>query len=251
MMLLGTIQYKEKSAGYWDQPLKISDHIENKKPITEAEWGNYLAGLIEGNGSISEEKIEIRLDELDVSLAYYIKKRIGYGKVIKKSNGVIYELKHLEGLKKVLELIKGKLILGDWEKKSNILNNHWLAGFGDTNGRFKILIEETKGQLGQKKESIKLEWEIKQKEKEYLEEIKKAIGGEIKKNEEGYIYKVTTWKRVKKIIDYFDKYSLNSSKYVSYFKWRKVYRIIYRKEHLTEKGWKKIERINKNNNPRD
>jgi hypothetical protein len=125
MMLLGTIQYKEKSAGYGDKPLKISDHIENKKPISETELGNYLAGLIEGHGSISEEKIEIRLHELDVSLAYYIKKRIGYGKVIKKSNAVIYELKHLEGLKKVLELINGKLRLGNsGDKKSNILNNH-------------------------------------------------------------------------------------------------------------------------------
>jgi hypothetical protein len=43
-----------------------------------------------------------------------------------------------------------------------------------------------------------------------------------------------------KVIDYFDKYQLNSSKYIRYLKWRKCYRLYLEKQHLNSVGIQKI-----------
>ena len=48
-----------------------------------------------------------------------------------------------------------------------------------------------------------------------------------------------------KIIEYFDKFNLNSIKNLAFFKWIKAYRIVQRKEHLTEKGLSKIKFLGK------
>ena len=53
----------------------ISNHIpKHKKPVSDDEFGFYLAGLIEGDGYINKKVISINIvfHELDVSLAYYI-----------------------------------------------------------------------------------------------------------------------------------------------------------------------------------
>lgn len=58
-----------------------------------------------------------------------------------------------------------------------------------------------------------------------------------------YYYGSTSFAPAAKVIEYFDKYHLLSSKYVNFFKWRKAYRIIQRKEHLTKKGIGKITKL--------
>lgn len=65
---------------------------KHKKPETEEEFCYYLAGLIEGDGYIGERRIEIAFHIDDISPAYYIKKRVGYGSVIflKDQNSVRY-----------------------------------------------------------------------------------------------------------------------------------------------------------------
>lgn len=167
----------------------ISDHlIKHKKPSfgsfdsNNVDFGYYLSGLIEGNGLFENHKLEIKFSsygpygpygaygaygEKDISLAYYIKKEIGYGKVIKETQnrpsnggetyGVKYVLVHSEGLKKVLNLLNGKLININTinqlltHKYNTIFNinilppanfditsNYWLTGFIDAKGYFFI-----------------------------------------------------------------------------------------------------------------
>ena len=48
------------------------------------------------------------------------------------------------------------------------------------------------------------------------------------------------------VFNYFDKFQLNSSKLIRYLKWRQAYRIVQRKEHLTEKGLNKIRKLQGN-----
>jgi hypothetical protein len=91
----------------------ISDHLaKHAKPISDEEFGYYLAGLIEADGYISDQLLEIALDEKDASLAYYIKARLGFGSVykLKGKHYVRYLLRHSQGLKTVLLLINGKLL---------------------------------------------------------------------------------------------------------------------------------------------
>ena len=86
----------------------ISDHLKkHNKPKNDIEFGYYLAGLIEGDGYLGECRIEIAFHMDDISSAYYIKKRIGYGSVLflKGKNSVRYVLRHSAGLEKTLKLI--------------------------------------------------------------------------------------------------------------------------------------------------
>ena len=63
-------------------------------------------------------------------------------------------------------------------------------------------------------------------------------------NDGMYSYSSTNFKIAKNVADYFDKYHLlNTSKRLNYIKWRKVYRMVQRKEHLTTKGINKIIKI--------
>lgn len=146
--------------------LFISDHLKkHKKPETEEEFGYYLAGLIEGDGYIGKRRIEIAFHIDDISSAYYIKKRIGYGSVLflRGKNSVRYVLRKSAGLERVFSLINGKL-LGQpkldqliYHKYNelfgkpilpranfDLLTNHWLAGFADADGSFGIFINKVK-----------------------------------------------------------------------------------------------------------
>lgn len=101
---------------------------------------------------------------LDAHLAYYIKKRIGFGRVktVKDKKVIVLVIAGREGLDKVINLINGKIKTENIYNKitNNILNhekyevrkkinlklnldnnllNHWLAGFSDASTpTFKI-----------------------------------------------------------------------------------------------------------------
>ena len=91
----------------------ISDHVpKHLKPVNDESFGHYLAGLIEGSGQFnSTQQLVIEFNFLDASLAYYIKKRLGYGKVTKLRNkkAINLTITHREGLTKLLNLINGKI----------------------------------------------------------------------------------------------------------------------------------------------
>lgn len=88
----------------------ISDHMNiHKKPITDIDFSYYLAGLIDADGDISiNHYIEIIFHKNDASLAYYIKKRIGYGTVKEINNNLKYNA-NLKGTIKIITLIYDKL----------------------------------------------------------------------------------------------------------------------------------------------
>lgn len=89
---------------------KLTEHVpKHRKPEQETEFGHYLAGIIDGRGEISEEAITIGLEVKDIQLAYYIKKRIGYGRVKKEEEGVKIKITGKEGIKKVIKTINGKI----------------------------------------------------------------------------------------------------------------------------------------------
>lgn len=149
----------------------ISEHIPIKiKPLNDESLGYYLAGLIEGDGHFNKlGNLIICYDLKDISAAYYIKNRLGYGKVskIKNKNAVTYTVSNSDGILHILNLINNKLktkekydqiinnILNSKMKLAikfykiynsfnigniNDFNNYWLAGFIDANGSFQIKI---------------------------------------------------------------------------------------------------------------
>jgi hypothetical protein len=243
--------------------IPISDHLPiHKKPISDKDFGYYLAGLIDGDGSFVLKQLVIVFHELDSSLAYYIKSKLGFGNVykIKNKKAVKLVIAHKNGLVKILQLINGKLRteskLQQIEKNilpflhnsfidkieldlSKDLNNYWLVGFTDADGSFQIKIIKRKRR---EKEEIRLNYQVDQNNKYSLELIQNLFGGFIgyRSKIDCYYYGSISFSSAQKVIKYFSEYHLLSSKYVNYIKWRKAYLIIQKKEHLTEEGVKKI-----------
>jgi hypothetical protein len=255
---------------------KISDHMKkHDKPLGEREFAYYLAGLIEGDGSFGDQRLEILFFEKDISLAYYIKKRIGYGSVkfIKDKRAVKYVLIHIVGLKYVLDLVNGKFLTNckinqllkyDYGTKFameifppanfSLMTNHYLAGFTDSVGYFGISTKTAFHPLGyaaKDKSSqlviVRLRFVLGQKDATILQKIKYEFGGYLYhyKYTDNYLLELSSFSENLKVIEYFDKFNLNSIKYLAFFKWRKAYRIVQRKEHLIEKGLSKIKLLGK------
>lgn len=96
------------------------------KPVNDIEFGHYLAGLIDGDGHFSsKQELVIVFNSLDASLAYYIKKQIGFGSIkkVKDKNAFILTITAIVGMEKVINLINGKIRT---ENKLNEINNNIL-----------------------------------------------------------------------------------------------------------------------------
>lgn len=218
----------------------ISDHLnKHLRPKSDEEFGYYLAGLIEGDGYFGDHKFEIAFNKEDTFLAYFIKKQIGYGSVLKlkNRNSVRYVLRHSEGLKRVINLVNGKFLTNSkidqllkhkYNIKFNITilpptnfnlnSNHWLTGFTDAEGSFVIHLAKSKTQKSIL--SLRLEFTIKQRNDKILKLIKKFLGGNLYflNSEEIFYYNSSNFKTAKNVVDYFDIFQLNSSKLIKYLK---------------------------------
>lgn len=241
---------------------KISEHVPKpKKNLHDDELGYFLAGLIEGDGWFGEKELHIIFAESDTSLAYYIKKRIGYGNIykIKDKKAVRYICKNKIGLSFILSLINGKfvsnykydqLIKHNYSEDFSIkilpplytlsLDNYWLAGFTQAHGCFYISIVKSKTlKTGY---SVRLEYSLKHNDNLPLNLLYNHLKMGNISQYSSYIwcYKSTGFKTAASLINYFDKYNIFTGKYVSYIKFRKVYIMITEGKHLEDKGIKKI-----------
>jgi LAGLIDADG endonuclease/Cytochrome C and Quinol oxidase polypeptide I len=246
---------------------KVPLHVPQiHKPLNDEDFGHYLAGLIDGDGNIGLRNIVIAFNINDISLAYYIKRRLEYGNIvkIKGKNAVVLNITKAEGRLKVLNLINGKLRtinkLNQIKKISptnkvkfdNInfklaepllgLDNYWLSGFSDADASFQIKIIKRENKI---MEEIRLNFQIDQKNNDLLLLIKNYLGGNIgyRASQDTYYYGSTSFGSAKNVINYFDKYHLLSSKYLNYLKWRKAYILIQNGEHITFEGVNKIKNL--------
>uniref|UniRef100_UPI00237BB92F LAGLIDADG endonuclease domain-containing protein n=1 Tax=Schizosaccharomyces osmophilus TaxID=2545709 RepID=UPI00237BB92F len=252
---------------------KISEHSKNHfKPINDSQFGYYLAGLIDGSGNFTNNSLIITLNLLDIQLAYYLRKRLGYGIVVenKDKNIVTLKINDKEAINKVLLLINKKLrsilkynqitklylltndlsnilplefkSLKNIEEISkfqlnttNDFDNHWLAGFTDADGHFRIKLVNVKTS---KRKQVRFYYRVYQKNVDLLDQIKLHFGGTqgFLKPINLYSYSSSSFIVARKFINYFDYYHLQSSKILSYSKWRKAYLLIQDKKHLTQEG---------------
>ena len=242
----------------------ITEHVPNKKYLTDNEFGYFLAGLIEGDGWFGYKELHIIFTEEDTSLAYYIKKRIGHGNVykIKNKKAIRYICKNKAGLLLILSLINGKivsnfkydqLIKHNYSEYFNLfilpplkkltLDNYWLAGFTQADGCFHISVVKSK--THNTGYSIRLEYSLKQNDLTPLKLLYNNLKmGNISQYTSGiWCYKSTGFKTAERLIEYFDTFNVFADKYVKYLKFRKVYIMITNGQHLQEKGLTKIKSI--------
>ncbi len=244
---------------------KISEHVsKHKSNLTDNELGYFLAGLIEGDGWFGSKELHIIFSESDVQLAYFIKKRIGYGNIykIKDKKAVRYICKNNKGLFIILSLINGKLvskpkfdqlIKHNYSEYFNLnilppsnaitLDNYWLAGFTQADGCFHISLVKSK--THKTGFSVRLEFSIKQNDSVPLKLLYGVVKlGNLSQYSSGiWCYKSSGFKTAGMLINYFDKFNLFSLKYVTFLKFRKVYIMITEGKHLENKGILKIKSI--------
>jgi len=103
----------EKLGDIYSKIKLISVHVPTHlKPANDDQFGHYLAGLIDGDGHFSkQQQLVIVFNSLDVSLAYYIKKQIGFGNMrkVKNKKAFLLIIGSKKGLEKVINLINGKI----------------------------------------------------------------------------------------------------------------------------------------------
>lgn len=242
--------------------VNISEHVpKHNSDFSDNELGHFLAGLIEGDGWFGKKELHIIFSENDISLAYFIKKCIGYGNVykIKNKKAIRYICKDQKGLSIILSLINGKLVShhkyeqlinqGYSEKfkikilsplKKISLDNYWLAGFTQADGCFHISVVKSK--THKTGYSVRLEYSLKQNDKLPLKLLYDLLKkGNLSQYNTGiWCYKSTGFSTASDLINYFDKFNLFGGKYVSYLKFRKVYIMITEGKHLDKKGIEKI-----------
>jgi hypothetical protein len=259
-----TASTKNTYNSYTKLPL-ISVHVpKHKSNLTDNEFGYFLAGLIEGDGWFGVNELHIIFAEKDISLSYYIKKRIGYGNVykIKNKKAVRYICKNKKGLSIILSLINGKLvskpkyeqlIKHNYSEKFNYninpplnqitLDNYWLAGFTQADGCFYISVVKSKSH--KTGFSVRLEFSIKQNDVVPVKLLYNTIKmGNLSQYSSGiWCYKSSGFKTAALLINYFDLFNLFAGKYVDYLKFRKVYIMITKGKHLEDKGIIKINSI--------
>jgi len=210
--------------------------------VSYDQFGHYLAGLIDGDGHFSsKQQLVLVFHSLDASLAFYIKKRLGFGNIkkIKDKNAFLLVIASKKGLEKIINLINGKIrtenkynqvinnILNhdkytEFRKKISFklnsdkeLKNHWLAGFSDADASFQIKMINRINRI-----EIRLNFQIDQKRDNILLLIKDFFGGNIgyRKSQDTYYYGSTSFGSARNIINYFDAFHLLSSKHINYLK---------------------------------
>lgn len=240
---------------------KIKDHL-SKHNLNDTEFGYYLTGLIEGDGHFTKTGVKtISFSIKDICQAYYIKKRIGFGSVskVKDKEAVTFKMGSIKGMQKLHSLINGKFrteakytqymrITDKYALNISPLDttplksNYWLTGFFDADGSYQIKMQS---RPGRKLMEIRQAKQIDQKDRQIQDVIQKEFGGSIghRISQDTYYYSSVNFGVAKRYIDYFDKFTILTYKYVNYINWRKVYIMISEKKHLTLEGVNKISKL--------
>ncbi len=241
--------------------MSISIHRPNtKRHNKDSDFSFFLAGIVDGNGHFNAiPQLVICFAKKDAIVPYFIKKKIGFGIVKKEKDkaAILFILSKAKGLEKACNLLHNKLqdatkilqyntrLKGFLQTKKvffALSENPWFSGFFCSDGCFQIKILQIKGKP---LPEVRLVIEINQKQETLLLQIKEAFGGSIHFHapQNTYNYSSVSFLSARKIIQYFDKFSLMGAKQTQYVLWRKVYIKIQENAHLETDGISYIKNI--------
>lgn len=258
---------------------------KHKKKIDES-FLQWFIGFTEGDGSfiVSKNKVyfDITQNLNDIKILYYIKKELGFGKVLIRSEphrnvGVFY-VSSQENFLRLITIFNGNLAtnykkeqfsnwLNTYNKQytSNILfkdklvkpslTTHWISGFCDGegcfNGRVKSCI------TSKLRKPPLLTFSVSQKELyiiKILREVFLGVRSEDLKNIKydkswnGWVFHCSSFTKIKIIRNYFSIHRLKTKKSLAFKKWCRIHDLVLNKEHLTIEGLNKIDLLTKDIN---
>ncbi len=223
---------------------EISVHVNRHKRIdNRTDLGYYLSGYLDSNCQIIDNNMVIQFNN-DYSHLFFIKKKLGYGSVIKGSRPKL--VINPNGIPKVLSLINNKIHniklyyqIMDYIKLNNLpikfkicsvktnkslTNNYWLAGYLDANSRFEINYNWKPDNFLNVEFYLKVRPPKNDLNDQYiLNLIQSNFKGTIKTKNNNLVYTMDNMKSIWDLIKYFRRYQLMSEKYLSFVFWRKSY----------------------------
>ena len=231
---------------------------------SQTQLGHYLAGLIEGDGHFSKSQLIISSHIKDRPVLEALRKHVGYGTIkpySQQNKALRFVISSKAGLKHVLQLINGKLIgtakynqllKHNYESRFNLdlqppkklsLDNAWLSGFADADGCFSIVMRQCHTSKTGLRVDLRLT--IAQKDPALLTQIQDLFNASklyTSKNPKSPHSKLTLsgYKRLPNVIDYFDAYPPLGGKLTHYRMFRRCFRLMQLKKHLTEEGLIKV-----------
>ena len=195
-----------------------------------------------------------------------------------QDNACVLVVSPVVGLKKIVEFINGELrtpkihqlhALIDWLNKSHGTNitkiplkkgplseDGWLSGFIDSDGNFSVL--HTKLENGAKKRKIACRLRIEQRildpiPNESYESVLANIANFLNcslltryqksTGNDYYTLTVSSKKSLNIIVDYLEKYTIYSSKYLDYKDWKEVVELILESKYYTKEGLSKTDSV--------
>ena len=127
-------------------------------------------------------------------------------------------------------------------KSINQNHGYYIAGFADGEGSFNISLKKRKDYAGKWK--ITASFNVSQKDRTILAFIKKVIGcGTLRTRKDGVVYYEVTniTSLYENVLPFFKRFRfLSANKKRNFTIFSKVVTKMYRKEHLTEGGFKEI-----------
>jgi len=243
------------------------------KSKVDQDFLEWFIGFTEGDGSfiVTNNKVKFDITQIknDVQVLYYIKTNLGFGKVyirkeIERNIGYFYITKK-DNFKRLIKIFNGNICteykhnqFKKWvetynkQYKDNIkvlarrplpsLKNAWLAGFTDAEGSFLARIKSSK--TTKSGLALVLTYQISQKDSEILYKIKSLFklydisnkNITFDKSWEGWRLQLDSFKVLRLVKLYFNKYNLKTKKHIRYLVWCKILNMGLIKKHLTEKG---------------
>lgn len=245
---------------------RLSTLSKGNYELTEEELGDLLAGLIDSDGHINKRAgLGITFHKVDIDVAMYIKDRLGFGNIYKLSRteeAVNYEVSNVEGMRRVGELIGGRLRHENKIRQYNerlapkfgmplttkpskgLRDNYWLVGFVMGDGYISVTVRDKRGDGWPGRGQVVLGLSVKQRYREILEDIREEMGGKIYINKLGISWYCATNREImRNWIKYLDEYRMMGSKGEQYVLFRKVWEMMGSKEHLSEEGRMECKRL--------
>lgn len=203
--------------------------------IQELQFNQYLAGVIDGGGSLLISKagygsLEITMDSRDERCLQYLKNKIGTGglKARSGSKSVRYRVTNREGMLNVVNRINGLIkypqgvvqlknlcILYKIEYIENVdptIDSAYFAGIVDSGGTLTCSMKKPKHS---KVARPQLTISVSSKNKDDLDVLVKVFGGNIYADDKGkhtYKWSIQKKEKILAFIEYLQKYPLHTLK---------------------------------------
>ena len=277
--LFGKIQDEGQSAG--NSFRSSSETTCEAFMLKENGFKLWLIGFVEGDVSFIINKdgyLEFRITQSsrDAQILFRIKKELGFG-VVRVQDSVrnthCYRVRDKNNLVKLISIFNGNIFLDTRKEqfklwlnafnlkyKENIhhidnsfkpsLMDAWLSGFTDAEGCFTCSVYDNKSNTAK---LVRLRYILSQKgNSDNMDHLADVLGGKkhFLKSYDGYNVTVNTTK-LSPIVQYFNLYPLKTKKYITYFNWIKIYKLVKDKKDNDPKNLLLIIRYKDNINKSD